>query len=161
VKVGAIFRFAVVVAFAVLVSASVAESQVTAVRASGAEGRRVAAAVEPAFGKPTTEWKLTIVLYPICISSADDHFAFVTANPIQRSGGVVAQPGYFYARRIGSAYHRLDPLLTARTSLRRPAEVPVAVYRDFGIGTKRLCGFQGPEAVKRVLRDHSAPSFRR
>jgi hypothetical protein len=161
VRAGGIFRIVVVAATAVLVCASVAESQVSAVRASRAEGRRVAAAVEPAFGKPTTDWKLTIVLYPICISSADDHFAFVTANPIQRSDGVVAQPGYFYVRRVGSAYRRLDPLLTARTSLRRPAGVPVTVYRDFGIGTKRLCGFQGPEAVKRLLRDHSAPSFRR
>jgi hypothetical protein len=145
---------------AVLIAAGVAQGRDLATRASRTDQQRVAASIEPAFGKPSRHPTLTIVLYPICISSVDPRFAFVVANPVQRSGAV-AQPGYFYLRRVGLGFHRLDPLLTARTSLTRPSTVPLRVYRDFGVGVKRLCGFQGEAAVKRVLRERSAPSFQR
>lgn len=98
------------------------------------------------------------MLFSVCVSSSGSGFAFVTATPVQRAGGVVAQPGYFYLRRVGDGYRRLDPLLTARTADRRPRGLPEDVYRAFR--TTKACGFQGPSAVKRVLQEHAAPSFR-
>jgi hypothetical protein len=147
----------IVVAF----TTAAADARLIARRASHADQLLVAKAVAHAFGAPTTHARLTIVLYPICSSSVDARFAFVVANPVQQSGAV-AQPGYFYLRRIGNTFRLLDPLLTAGTALRRPNAVPVAVYRDFNVGGKPgLCSFQGAAEVTRVLRRRTAPIFHR
>jgi hypothetical protein len=122
---------------------------------------QIAREVKRVFGPPNPypQRRITVVLYPICVSTVDSRFAFVVVDPVQRSGDV-AQPGYLYLRRTPSGYHALDPLLTASTSLRRPSAVPRAVYDDWGIGTKTsACSFQGSTAVQRVLAGHLAPFF--
>jgi hypothetical protein len=131
-------------------------------RASPAVQARVATAVEQWFGPASARrhFPLREVLYPICVSHADGRFAFAVVNPIQPDG-TVAQPGWFYLRRVAGNYHVLGTLLTAGTSLDRPHGVPLDVYRDFGVGgPPRACAFQGPSAVAKTLREHSAPTFR-
>jgi hypothetical protein len=139
-----------------------ADASISSRRAPSAVRIRVAVEVRRVFGQPSPDpqRRITVVLFPICVSTIDPRFAFVVANPVQR-GGAVAQPGYFYLRREPSGnYKALDALLTARTSLRRPASVPRAVYNDFGIAkAPGTCSFQGAAAVKRALRQHDAPSF--
>jgi hypothetical protein len=152
---GVRFGWLIAIVLVLTVSAGVANASRSA---TPKEQVKIAAAVELkmrqwADSPPTTgiSHGTKVVLFPICVSTADSRYGLAIANPVDYAG----QYGLVFVRRTPAGYQTLGKLLTAGQASEEPPGLSQAAYADL----HQTCAPADTKAVLRAEARHTAPVF--